>query len=241
MAHPTRQSRRSSLDLDELAPSHFLIYNTHINSALKGEGVLKGRMFELTTWRREGLLARLRERGYNVRTIADRLEALPEPPAPPPIGGAGWRPLASAIEQMSHFDLPNMRWHALVPETRAGGPGVTIYDGWVLRRRKGRGAASYYLAFKERTGGIGLRPLDETSALLTGLAQSFERDARPLLAERRGDALLLPNVELPPPYRATLALFSTASPEGPLVDQVGWPLAQDLFGRLGVRLTAAEA
>jgi hypothetical protein len=237
MAHSSRHVRRGSLDMDEIAPNHFLLHNSHVINVLKGEGHVKGRLFELTTWRREGLLARLRERGFTVRTIADRLEGLPQPPAPPAIGGAGWRPLTHAIEQISNFDLRRLRWHPLLPQTRDGVTGVEIYDGWPLRRRKGRGSASYFLAFKERGGGIGLRSLDETTAVLIGIAQSLEHDPRPLLVEPKGESLLLPDIELPPAYRDTLALFSRSGTEGALVDRQGWPLAQELFGRLGIGLT----
>jgi hypothetical protein len=239
-----RSGRHGALDLDEIAPNQFLVHNAHANNLLKGEGRIKGRFFELTTWRREGLLARLRDRGYQVRTLADRVAALPAPPPPPPIGGTGWRPLVSTIEQLSHFDLLRLGWHTLAPEQRDGAAGVTIYDGWVLRRRKGRGPASYYLALKERGGGIGLRPLDETAAILSGIAQAIARDPRPLMVERRrapgsdsqGDQLLLPQIELPPAYRATLELISSPSPEGPLVTPANWPLAEALFDRLGIRL-----
>jgi hypothetical protein len=117
---------------------------------------------------------------------------------------------------------------------------VTIYDGWVLRRRKGRSASSFFLAFRERGGGIGLRPLSETEALLAGYAQALEFDPRPLLVARRGDALLLPDVELPPPYRKLLESISKAGEEGPLVSARSWPLAQELFAKLGVRLSIEE-
>src|SRR5262245_18472395 len=143
MAHSSRHARRGSLDMDEIAPNHFVVHNSHVASLLKGEGLVKGRFFDLTTWRRDGLLARLRERGFTVRTIADRLAALPEPTTPPPIDGAGWRPLVHAIEQISNFDLQRFRWHPLAPQTGDGVTGVVIYDGWVLRRRKGRGSASF--------------------------------------------------------------------------------------------------
>jgi hypothetical protein len=237
MARSPKQPRRPQADLEEIAPNRFLISNPRANALLKGEGTIAGRMFELTTWRRDGLIARLRDRGFEVRTLADRLGALPRPPAPPPIGGPGWRPLAGAIEHFSHFDLRRLRWHALAPETRDGVSGLTLYDGWVLRRRKGRGASSYFLAFRERGGGIGLRPLDETDAILSGYAQAQALDDRPLIVERRGDFLLLPNVELPPAYRALLASFAESSDAGPLVSQRGWPLARELFEQLGVRLT----
>jgi hypothetical protein len=237
MARPgAKRSSTSRLDLDEIAPNRFFIHNTGTRALLKGEGEFDGQIFEMTTWRREGLLARLRERGFVVRTIGDRIDALPRPPAPSPIGVLLWRPLATPIEQFSHFDLRRLRWHPLALDTRDGAPGVAMYDGWVLRRRKGRAASSYYLVFKERGGGAGLRPLDETKAMLMGYAQALALDPRPWLVEQRGDELVLPDVELPPPYHAVLASFAHSSVEGWLADRRAWPLVQDLFDRLGARL-----
>jgi hypothetical protein len=240
MPRSTKQSRASAIDLEEIAPNRFLVHTPRINALIKGEGNIAGRMFELISWRRDGLIARLRERGFEVRTLGDQLDKLPGPPPAPRIVAPGWRPLASTIEQISHFDLRSLRWHPLTPETRDGVNGVTIYDGWVLRRRKGRSASSFFLAFRERGGGIGLRPLSETEAILAGYAQALEFDPRPLLVARRGDALLLPDVELPPPYRKLLESISKTGEEGPLVQERGWPLAQELFARLGVRLNIEE-
>jgi hypothetical protein len=243
----TKRGQRQAIDLDEIGLNRFLVNNPSAFGVLKGEGQIAGRLFELTTWRREGLMARLRERGFAVRTIADRIAALPAPPRPPPLGAALWRPLSSALEQFSQFDLDLLRWRPIEPELR-GGAGVTLRAGWALRRRKGRGSSSYFLVFEERGGGAGLRPLDETEAVLVGYAQALERDPRPWIVERRPSAsperaeddVLLPDVELPPPYREALALFARASEAGPLVDQRGWPLARDLFGRLGVRLNVED-
>jgi hypothetical protein len=239
MARSSKQHRRSSISLEEIAPGRFLVHDPQVSGLLKGEGTLSGRLFELTTWRREGLLARLRERGFKVLTLAGLAAQLPGLPQPPPIGGPGWRPLSSAIEQISHFDLRNLRWRALEPETRAGALGVAIYGGWALRRRKGRGAASFYLAVRERGGGVGLQPLDETAAILTGYAQALALDARPLLVDRSGDHIVLPDVELPPPHRMLLKRIATEDDERLLVDESGWPLAQAVFGRLGVQLKIA--
>lgn len=237
----TKQSRRQSLDLDEIAPSRFLVHNTHVVALLKGEGEFAGRLFELTTWRREGLLARLQERGFGVRTIADRIAGLAAPPAPPPIGAPGWRVLSRAAEHFSRFDIERIDWRPLEPETRDGAAGVTLCEGWVIRRRIGRGIPSFYLAFRERGGGIGLRALGETEALLTGYAQAVAHDPRPWLIERRGDEIALPEVALPPPYREVLALFAREGKQGWLVEQErGWELAQELFGRLGVRLSIED-
>ncbi|MFL5806058.1 MAG: hypothetical protein ACJ8CR_30525 [Roseiflexaceae bacterium] len=231
-----KRQRRPAIDLEEIAPNRFMIHTQRTQALLSGEGTIAGRLFELTTWRREGLLARLRERGFRVRTLADMTAALPAPPPPPPIGGAGWRPLASAIELLSHFDLRNLRWRSLVPEQRGGVSGVMVCAGWVLRRRKGRGPGSYYLALAEHGGSIGLRSLDETTAILTGYAQATALDDRPLLAERRDTQILLPDVDLPPPHRALLRHIVAQSDAGLLVDEQGWDLAREVFGRLGVRL-----
>lgn len=233
---PSRSRHR--LDLDEIAPGRFLIHNPRAQLLLKGEGTIAGRLFEQTSWRREGLLARLRERELHVRTLDDRIAALPAPPDdPPPIERLGWRALATPLEQFSHFDLRALGWRAVAPTLRENTPGVALYGGWPLRRRKGRGNTSYYLALSERGGGIGLRPLDETQALLAGFAQALALDPRPLLAERRDAMLLLPEVELPPAYRATLALLTGPDADAPLVDERAWPFAQALFGRLGIQLT----
>lgn len=240
MAQTRKKQRRAAIDLEEIAPNRFHMYELRAAALLKGEGELSGRGFTLTSWRRDGLLARLRERGLHVSTLADQIEALPTPPPPPPIAGRGWRALASEIEQFSHFDLRRMRWHPIAPESRDGAPGVTLYGGWALRRRKGRGASSYYLALVERGGGIGLRPLDETTALLTGYAQALALDDRPLLVERRDGHYLLPNVDLPPSYRALLGRVARPTEAGPEADAEGWPLAQELFLRLGVRLRVED-
>ena len=63
----TKKSRaRSVIDLEEVRPHIFQIHYPRVVSTLKGEGVINGQQFELTSWRREGLLARLRERGSRI-------------------------------------------------------------------------------------------------------------------------------------------------------------------------------
>lgn len=56
-------------DIDEIAPGRFMVRDPRANTLLKREGDLEGRLFTLRSWRREGLLARLRERGFRVRTL----------------------------------------------------------------------------------------------------------------------------------------------------------------------------
>jgi hypothetical protein len=228
---PTKQQ---SADLEEIAPNQFLIHTARIKILLKDEGEISGRRFTLTTWRREGLLARLRARGFVARTLADHIERLPALPAPPAIGEAQWRPLAHAVERFSVFGIERLQWEPIAAEERNGARGVMIRGGSVLRRRKGRGLASFYLAVAEPAS-VGLRSLNETTALLTGYAQAAAHSAV-LVAEREHDRFRLPHVELPAPHRTLLQRIAS-NDDMFVVDQQGWPLVQELFAQLGVRLT----
>ena len=225
--------KQQSVDLEEIAPNQFLIHTGRIKIFLKDEGTIVGRLFTLTTWRRDGLLARLRARGFTVQTLANRVEQLPALPDPPAIGEACWRPLAHPAERFSVFGAESLRWEPVADEERDGARGVMLRSGTVLRRRKGRGPAAFYLAVAEPSS-VGLRARDETTALLTGYAQAAAHGAL-LVAQRENDHFRLPDVELPPPHRALLQRIAT-SDDTFLVDQQGWPLAQELFARLGVRL-----
>lgn len=229
-------SKQHAGDLEEIAPDQFLIHTARIKILLKDEGDISGRLFTLTTWRRDGLLARLRARGFTVQTLADRIEQLPPLPDPPPFGEAHWRPLSSPIERFSMFGIESLRWEPIAAEEHDGVRGVMLRSGAVLRRRKGRGLASFYLAVAEPAS-VGLRALDETVALLTGFAQAAAHGTV-LEAQRENDHFRLPDVELPPPYRVLIQRIATSN-DTFLVDQQGWPLAQELFAHLGVRLTAA--
>ncbi len=230
------RSRTSQPDIEEVSPGRFLLHTQRGNSTLRGEGTIEGRWFELQSQRREGLLARLRERGLYVRTLADRFDELPDLPAPVPIGDWGWRPLVSLNERYSYFDAYDLRWQPLEPQERDGQSGVAMRGGWAVRRRKSRGPASYYLVQAGRKGTIDLQPLEVTRALLIGYAQGAALDSRPLPAEWYGDELLLPDVELPAPHQVLLRLFVHESPAGLLVSQPAWPTVQELFSRLGVRI-----
>jgi hypothetical protein len=89
MQRSTKQPHRSAIDLEEIAPNRFLVHTPRINALIKGEGKIAGRMFELTGWRRDGLIARLRERGFSVRTLGDQLDKLPGPTWPSVSAAAG--------------------------------------------------------------------------------------------------------------------------------------------------------
>ncbi|HWQ12813.1 MAG TPA: hypothetical protein VNL77_08435 [Roseiflexaceae bacterium] len=224
----------SRYDLEEIAPNRFLIHDPRARMIVKGEGVVEGNRFMLTGRRRAGLLARLRERGFRVLALEDRIAALPRLPAPPPAAAPLWRPLASPAERLSAFDPAACRWQPLAPVLHDGRSGVWLRPGWPVRRRHGRGPADFFLAQVERSG-AGLRPLDEERALLHGYALAAEAGTA-LHAVPHPEGLLIPAVDLPPRHRALLRTIAAETPEGLLADEAAWPFAQALFARLGVRL-----
>lgn len=230
----SQQARRAN-DLEEIAPNQFIVNTPQVQTWLKGEGTIQGRLFTLTTWRRDGLIGRLRNRGFRVLTLADQIEALPAPPAPPALGEPRWRPLTHAAERYSRFDPQQLGWQPVDSEEHGSQRGVWLRPGWVLRRRKGRGPAAFYLATPEGVG-VGLRALDETAALLTGYAQAHAHGTtlRGYLIDQHARLSL---VELPPSHRALLRRFAQQH-DGWVTDRAGWALMQALFAQLGVRLVA---
>lgn len=216
-------------DIDEIAPGRFMVRDPRANTLLKREGDLEGRWFTLRSWRREGLLARLRERGFRVRTLEDRIRALPPLPPRQPWGSASWHPLPDG-ERWSVFDPQRLDWVATPVETRNGLDGCVVRQGQVVRRRRGRGVPRYALV----AAGATLRAINETEALLCGYAQAMT----PTLAARRdGDRILLPAQPLPLPHRRLLyGLAVDIVDHRPVITPDAWPLAQAIYERLGVRL-----
>lgn len=223
------KSGEKPYDIDEIAPGRFMVRDSRANTLLKREGDLEGRLFTLRSWRREGLLARLRERGFRVRTLEDRIHALPPLPPPYPAGNTSWHPLP-ADERWSVFDPQRLDWVPIPEETRNGIVGCVVRQGQVIRRRRGRGIPRYALV----AAGATLRSIDETEALLRGYAQARS----PVLTARRdGERILLPAQPLPPPYRSLLRSLAVDTIDGcPVITPDAWLLAQALYARLGVRL-----
>lgn len=236
---PHGPQRAPTYDLDEITPNRFLVNDSRLPGLLKGEGTFDGRFFELTTWRRDGLLARLRQRSFAVRTLADQIEDLPLPPQPPALREPCWRALVSPIERFSVFDPVALRWTPIATDEHDGVQGVWVRAGLPLRRRKGRGAPAFYLGQAERGGTLGLAPLTETEALLLGYAHIDEYSPPQLITTPAGDGWRLPEIELPPPYRSLLRHFATDH-DMLRVDRAGLALSQELFARLGVRLKAGS-
>jgi hypothetical protein len=236
----TRTGKRPSSDLEEIRPHHFLIHNPAVRPIIKSEGEISGNVFNLTSWRRDGMLARLGNAGYVVSTLEDQVAKLPNLSPPAPIGAEALRPLANTIDRYSYFDPLALAWVPLEPRDEGGQKVVALRDGWVVRRRRGRGMASYHRAFVERGGGVGLRPLDELEALLAGYAQASASGGRELLVRREGKEYLLPDVALPRPFEEVLGRFAKQTPAGWRVAERGGPLAQELFAHLGLLLRVVD-
>ncbi len=229
-----------SPDFEEIAPDRYMVRNVRAYPILKGEGVLRGQLFELTTWRRDGLIGRLRMAGLSVTTFLDQIEQLPNLPPASSSGQPGWRVLTSPNERFSRFDAAVLRWQPIEPSEQAGLSGVTLIPGASLRRRKGRGAADFYIAAAERGGGIRLLPANETTALLLGYANATGSDWRRLAAETDQEALILPEIDLPPPYRDLLKHLIQPGHAKPRVAGRGRELAERVFAKLGIRLIGRE-
>lgn len=222
-------TRATRIDMEEVAPDRFVLHNSQLGGFLKGEGVISGRLFTLTTTRRDGLIARLRSRSFQVTTLDDLIQALPPLPPAATLGAFSRHPLPDH-ERWSRFDAATLRWQPLHTVPDQAPPELELRSGWVIRRRKRRGPPSF-LIWRGAQGG---RIIDETEALLQGYAQPGRLGS--LAAERDAALWCIPAVELPPSHRALLQrILTRISP--PAVDERAWPLAQAIFARLDVALT----
>lgn len=216
-------------DLEEVRPDLFVVHNPAAGPVLRGEGLREGDRFRLTTWRRDGLIGRLRDRGFTVLTLADQIAALPPLPVAAPPGEPFTRELAPG-ERISYFAADPPGWHAapqLAPNQ------VSLREGWIIRRRRGRGAADYYYAERGT-----LTPLDETTALRLGYALIARQGGATLIAERAGEAWRLPDAPLPLEYRRLFGRLATHTRDGWLAPATVLPLAAALLARLGLHIRA---
>ncbi|MDP9313536.1 MAG: hypothetical protein M3R24_22085 [Chloroflexota bacterium] len=228
-----------AIDLDEIRPDRFVIHNDKVRPLLRGEGVTAGKFFELGTWRRDGLLARIRERGFNVRTIADRIAALPHIQPVPPPGELGLRILSQAKERFAVFDPKTLHWQDVPVIEHNGKQAVQLRAGEALRRRKGRGSGDYYLATIAGDRQINLLPVNETGALLHAYAQIAHSGSPAVLRYTlRAETTHLPQNQalLPPPHGAVIALLARDKDEPWTVNQAAFPLLEAITAKLGLAL-----
>ncbi len=226
---------RIRADLEEIRPRHFLVHNPMTHHMLRGEGTIEGKHFKLTSWRGEGLIARLRNNNFVVSTLEDQVQHLPQLPKPKPLGNLVRR-LVKTIDRYSYFEPLALTWVPIEPEQGREPREVLLHIGWVVRRRFGRGAATFHLVFGERGGTAGLAPLSETEALLAGYAQATQHRHPPLLIHRQQKATIFPDIELPPPHRALLERLGELREFGWEIESQAEHLAYRIYERLGLPL-----
>lgn len=221
-------------DLEELRPNRFIVHNPAAGPTLRGEGERDGDRFLLTTWRRDGLIARLRAKSFLVLTLADQIAALPDLPAATPPGPPFVRP-SIAGERISYFAARPLGWQPAPPAPQ-GPAAFSLREGWVIRRRKGRGPGAYYHLLRGA-----LQPLTEDDALRHALAQATLMHPDPIVVARADGGHLLPELPLPSEHRALLGRLGDRRPHGTLLAPEALPLAAALLARVGLALQTEEA
>ncbi len=231
------------MDLDEIRPDRFIIKNDKVRPLLKGEGVTAGKFFELVTWRREGLIARIRERGFNVRTIEDRITMLAAIENVSPPGNVGLRVLSQAKERIASFERATLRWVELPIIEHNRQAAVQIRDNEPVRRRKGRGSGDYYITSLTPSGQLNLLPVAETTALIHAYSQIAVSDQPvnlPMISQ--ADLYLVPQQQaiLPQRHRETLLTLALDKATPWTFPQKIMPMAEAVFAKLGITLQPAS-
>ncbi|GAB4110889.1 MAG: hypothetical protein Fur005_17400 [Roseiflexaceae bacterium] len=223
------------VDVEEIAIGRWFIRNPRAHPILKGEGVLRGPVFEHTSHRYEGLVARLRMAGLEVLTLADQIAALPALPTLPsqPNTSLLWRELTSTNERFSRFDSTTLQWVPIDIHHHAGQARIQAYQGEPLRRRKGRGPADFYLAGVEQGQRLRLLPSNEIHALLVGYALAQWHGTR-MTAPLHEAGWLLPMIEWPRPYITLLSeRIGQQINDQIFIPQVSAAYAKQILARLG--------
>lgn len=163
-------------------------------------------------------------------TLDDCVAGLPELPdvarVPPDTPTAPLR--ISRMDRYSRF-VPHRRdWEPLTPLAPSA-PDLPLQlhvaTGWIIRRRQGRGHASYAQVQAKAQ----LRPLDELDALLYGYAYAVLLRLPPVTIQHDPTTAqwLLPALPLPAPHRELLAKIATPAPAEHALVPHGWLCAAD--------------
>lgn len=223
-------------DLDEIHWDRFVVNNEKVRPFLRGAGEREGVFFQLTDWRREGWIARLRAAGFKVRTLADRVAALPAIRRDLSLGPAGVRSLATSRERIASWDPGRLRWRDLPVESVDGAPAVRLRVEEPLRRRKSRSGGDFFIAILDRPGRIGLRPVEEADAILQayGLLASTGCSSVLPWTETPGGSVRAPDQALlPEPHREALQWLADDGAERWTFEPTVAPLAERVFVKLG--------
>lgn len=229
----SRRRPGAPADLEEVRPNYFVVHNPAAGPVLRSEGVREGDRFLLTTWRREGLIGRLRARGFAVLTLEDQIASLPPLPAVTPPGPPVLRSLAPN-EQISFFAAEPLGWRPVPPAAIPGQ--VSLREGWVIRRRRGRGPPAYY-----RVGKDGLVPLSESDALRMGYALLGREGGAAVHMTAAAEGWQFPDLPLPPDYRRLLGRIAVREQATWRCTDQSLPLVTALLARLGLRVQTEPA
>ena len=224
-----------SIDLDEITPNSFIINNPKVQPLLRGEGITVGHTFELVSTRRAGLIARLRTRGFNVRTLFSRLKHLPALPKPAEVGEIVQRD-STIKEHWSIFDADSLRWQKLPHQEIDGRLKISFPIGAIVRRRRSRAGGDFFLTTRTPQNQVALLSLDETNALLQAYAQAtatsdIEVEAK---AVDNGYELLIDYV-LPHPHLDLLRAAGKRTDHGIHFEHAAWTIALATLHSLNLR------
>ncbi len=225
-------------DLDEMAPNNFIVRNERVRPLLRGEGTLDGSHFLLETWRRDGLIARIRAAGLSVRTLLDRVNALPTIPPGRTVGPQLFRPLGTAKEQWAGFDRARLRWRDLPVVTHEGRQGVEVLVDEPVRRRKSRTGGDFFVIVPQGTTGAGLLAVDEEAALLQAYALlANSREPARIHFTKEADLYHVKggSVVLPARHAETLDLLAASKARWTFGSATS-ALAERVFEKLGIVL-----
>jgi hypothetical protein len=236
---PTKSRSTPKADLEEISPNTFIIRNPGIRRVIKSEGTIEGSVFKLTSWRKDGLIARLRQQEFIPLTLEDQIDRLPDLPPAPIIGEPYFSPIQSHW-RYSHFDTNRLMWVPDEVHKRGDEEGVFLRSGWIVRRRKGRGHPDYFHVYRQRAGGIGFEAIEETRAILSGYAQAAVADDPSFRVRSDGNNYYLPNIVLPTPHHRLMErIGSYEKPEWVFPADV-WPLVCKVGERLGVQFEVGK-
>jgi len=202
--------------LEECAPNVFIVHDIRVRPFLHGEGDYVGNRFVLTSWRRDGLFARIRERGLEVASLDAQIAALPALPVMPPLHDAArWHLLGHDDERWSYYDATTRAIATCAVTRHHERMGVALIPGWVVRRRRGRGAGEWYRTAPQGTDTIQFSRVDEDTAVLCGLAQAALQHHAPLVVTNVApDVVQLVTPVLPQPYQHCAKRWATGTRDG---------------------------
>ena len=227
--------------IEEITPNHFIVNDVRVTPFLRGEGDLVGNRFTLTSWRRNGMLARIAERGLTVYALEQMIEKLPHLPMTIPIGEEVFHPQHNTTDRYSFFHPVTYSITPCEPYTHEGAEGVIMRLGTIIRVRRSRGMTEWYVC---RMGGRQLQwthPLSEQTALLHGFSQA-QFEAPELTASVVDDVVSVALPALPDAYERLLR--KCALPDAQ-VRAWTFPMAHAVFvvqilAHLGITLDTAN-